>query len=266
MEDGGDSMWNWWRDSRRKKLLKSALDPALQAAGEKGAWQWSHAPVGIRSQAIQWCRIFIAEKNWEGCNGLHLTDEMKWTVASQAAMMVVKYSDWHFDNVSSILIYPDTYVVPQTTQNIGEGLQIVSDSMRQGEAWYHGPVVLNWNDIQRSKNHENYGNHIVVHELSHQMDMLNSRNADGVPPLPAQTDSEKWRKSFQSEYEMARNYVASGHNILINDYGLTSLGEFFAVSSELYFQLPHELGEYHPGVFELLLEFYQCDWREWIPR
>lgn len=44
-------------------------------------------------------------------------------------------------------------------------------------------------------------------------------------------------------------------------YGLTEEGEFFAVASELCFQLPNELAEYHPNVFELLRQFYLIDLR-----
>ncbi len=93
------------------------------------------------------------------------------------------------------------------------------------------------------------------------MDMVNSPSADGVPPLPSHVNETQWRKRFEGELRTAREFVANGHRILIDDYGLTSEGEFFAVSSELYFQLPNELAEYHPGVFELLREFYQRDWR-----
>ncbi len=53
--------------------------------------------------------------------------------------------------------------------------------------------------------------------------------------------------------------------MLLDDYGLTNLGELFAVSTELFFQLPHELARLHSDLFGLLLECYQRDWREWLP-
>ena len=34
-------------------------------------------------------RVFIAEKNWEGCGGLTVTDEMKVTIAAQACLMAL---------------------------------------------------------------------------------------------------------------------------------------------------------------------------------
>jgi MtfA peptidase len=55
--------------------------------------------------------------------------------------------------------------------------------------------------------------------------------------------------------------VSQGYRILMDDYGLTQESEFFAVASELYFQAPHELAEFHPNVHALLAQFYVTDLR-----
>jgi Mlc titration factor MtfA (ptsG expression regulator) len=92
--------------------------------------------------------------------------------------------------------------------------------------------------------------------------MINGPGADGLPPLPSQIDEHVWRTSMHREYEAARTMVAEGYNILMDDYGLTEESEFFAVASELYFQRPRELADYHPNVFELLKQFYEIDLRQ----
>ena len=61
---------------------------------------------------------------------------------------------------------------------------------------------------------------------------------------------------LQAEYELAREMVSQGHRILMDDYGLSHESEFFAVASELYFQMPETLAEYHPNVYVLLRDFY----------
>ena len=53
--------------------------------------------------------------------------------------------------------------------------------------------------------------------------------------------------------------VGQGYRILMDDYGLTQESEFFAVASELYFQSPKDLAEFHPNVYELLRQFYVTD-------
>jgi len=59
-----------------------------------------------------------------------------------------------------------------------------------------------------------------------------------------------------AEYELAREMVSQGHRILMDHYGLSHESEFFAVASELYFQMPETLAEYHPNVYVLLRDFY----------
>jgi Mlc titration factor MtfA (ptsG expression regulator) len=50
--------------------------------------------------------------------------------------------------------------------------------------------------------------------------------------------------------------ASQGQRILMDHYGLSHESEFFAVASELYFQMPETLAEYHPNVYVLLRDFY----------
>jgi len=102
---------------------------------------------------------------------------------------------------------------------------------------------------------------LVIHEFAHQLDLINSPFADGLPPLPADIDEVDWKNSMHREFQTARQDVADGHRIGLDDYGLTKESEFFAVASESFFQCPSELFRNHPRVFELLLQFYRTDLR-----
>ena len=97
------------------------------------------------------------------------------------------------------------------------------------------------------------------------MDMINGPFADGIPPLAGDVDFGNWVQSMKVELDYARQMRAEGQRIYINDYGLTSAQEFFAVGSEYFFQTPNMLAEYHPGVFTRLKEFYRVDLRPMIP-
>jgi Mlc titration factor MtfA (ptsG expression regulator) len=106
---------------------------------------------------------------------------------------------------------------------------------------------------------------LAIHEFAHQLDLINSPFADGLPPLPANIDEKRWKAGMQREFQASRSMVADGYRVFINDYGLTKESEFFAVASELYFQAPRVLAEYHPNVFELLRQFYQQDLQQLLP-
>ncbi len=68
-------------------------------------------PAEMQSKMRRLIRVFVAEKNWEGCRGLEVTEEMKVVIAAQACLLVVGWpEDFHFDHVLSILVYPSGYV------------------------------------------------------------------------------------------------------------------------------------------------------------
>ncbi|MDZ4849818.1 MAG: M90 family metallopeptidase [Pirellulaceae bacterium] len=253
-------MFGWTKNSQRRKLLKATVSDEESAQLHRALWQSTLLTVEEQSQLVRWTRIFIQEKNWEGCDGLEVTDEIKQAVAAAAGLMVMHHPEWYFDHTQSILIYPRPYVAKVVPKY--QALGLWGEYARAGETIYRGPVVLNWEDIRRAAKLHNRGHHLVIHEFAHQLDMINGPNADGLPPLPGNIDEDAWRIAMIGEYDAARSMVEQGHRIFINDYGLTDVGEFFAVASELYFQLPNELAEFHPNVFQLLKQFYAIDFRD----
>src|SRR5690606_5526637 len=101
-------------------------------------------------------QIFVAEKNWEGCNGLELTEEMRVTIAAMACLLVVGLAEEeYFDHVASILVYPDSYVA-KNVQMLGSGTLVEGPQARIGEAWYRGPVLVSWSDIQQTTRNETF--------------------------------------------------------------------------------------------------------------
>jgi Mlc titration factor MtfA (ptsG expression regulator) len=148
----------------------------------------------------------------------------------------------------------------------GYTVGIEGESVRAGETGYRKPVILNWNDVQLGARDSNDGHNLVVHEFAHQLDLINGPSADGLPPLPKDVDENQWWQSMKDELLTARTIVADGYRVFIGDYGLSEPSEFFAVSSELYFQQPHLLAEYHPNVYELLMRFYQIDLRDYLQK
>ncbi len=250
-------MFGWTKGSRRRKLLKQPVTSQDRTNLSRWLWQTNLLMLEDQDLLVKWTRIFVHEKHWEGCEGLKITDEMKYTIAAAAGLMVLRHAGWYFDHTTTILIYPRPYIA--TVDPKFQNARLGGEFARAGETIYRGPVVLNWKDIRRSAKHANGGHHLVIHEFAHQLDMINGPTADGLPPLPSSIDEQAWRTAMHDEYEAARKMVEQGYNILMDDYGLTEESEFFAVASELYFQVPSELAEFHPNVFQLLKQFYEID-------
>jgi Mlc titration factor MtfA (ptsG expression regulator) len=202
-------------------------------------------------------RIFIAEKHWEGCGGLQMTDEIKVTIAAQACLLVVGMEHNYFDRVQSILVYPYGYQarIPEMT---APGVIVEESSARLGEAHYRGPVVLSWADVVRDARHPRAGKNLVFHEFAHQLDMLDGV-INGTPPLKGPEQARRWKEIMTQEYEELRAASAEGRATLLDDYGAVNEGEFFAVATECFFDLPVEMARRHPRMYELLREYYRQD-------
>ncbi len=257
-------IFSFRRNARRRKLLNTPIEREEREAAARTVWQFKFLESGFQDNLIRWCRIFQNEKYFEGCNGFVITDAVKWSIAMSAALCVPPAAEWYFDKTETILVYPEAYVA-EVKPGIHSQFEIAGEFARSGQTIYRGPVILNWNEVQEACQSHNHGHHLAIHEFAHQMDMINGPMADGIPPLSEDVDFVKWVQSMKVELQHARQMREDGYRIYINDYGLTSAQEFFAVGSEYFFQTPNRLAEYHPGVFQRLKEFYRVDLRELLP-
>jgi hypothetical protein len=198
-------------------------------------------------------RILVAEKNWEGCGGLSVTDEIRVTVAGLASLLVLGLRENYFDRVMTILVYPATYVAED--RPLDKSGLILGDSVLLGEAHYRGPVLLSWEEICRDARRPGRGRNLVLHEFAHQLDMLNG-DADGIPDLASATQVRRWRGVMGREYRRLVHAARHGRPTLLDKYGATNRAEFFAVATECFFLRPRSLVARHPEVYELLREYF----------
>ncbi len=253
-------IWNWMINALQRMRPRPAAfevsDAELREL-ERLVWQSVLLNDSTRRTMIGWSKRFIAGKNWEGCEGFVIHPHVQRTVALNASLLVLAYPDWSFPSTQTVLIYPRPYKARSRGGDLHSGLG--GEFYRAGETRARGPIVLNWRDIELAIDPHNDGDHLILHEFAHQLDMIDDPNADGVPPLPESVEAPRWKREFMGEFEAARAAVERGNPILINDYGLTHPSEFFAVASECYFQIPRDLREYHPRLYGLLREFYITD-------
>ena len=51
-------------------------------------------------------QVFIAEKNFEGCDGLEITDRIRVVVAAQACILLLHRDTGYYPTLRTILVYP----------------------------------------------------------------------------------------------------------------------------------------------------------------
>ena len=76
---------SWLRRHRREKLLSGPFPPEWLTFLQTNVRHYRYLSEPEKRSLRDDLRIFRAEKHWEGCAGLVLTDEMKVTISAQAS-------------------------------------------------------------------------------------------------------------------------------------------------------------------------------------
>jgi Mlc titration factor MtfA (ptsG expression regulator) len=254
-------MFEWWRERRREKLLEQPFPPALLEVLERNVKHYSFLSASEKKQLRDLVQVFVAEKSWEGCGGLALTDEIKVTIAAQACLLVLALPHRLFENVESILVYPSTVVRPPEQVGVfmrPRGWIVRGPQALLGEAHQRGPVILAWDRVLRDGRRPHQGHNLVYHEFAHKLDMLDG-DADGTPPLASAEERERWRDVCERAFLELRSRIEHGRESVIDQYGAADEAEFFAVVTEHFFDQPRELQAVEPELYALLREFYRQD-------
>jgi len=242
-----------WR--RRRILSKFGVDDATwqRVAGRFSfVARLNHAE---RTRLRELATLFIHDKQISAAGGLELSQEMKLGIAVQACILVLDLGIEHYDGWVEIIVYPDEFVSGHEFRN-REGLVELDKRSYAGQAWLRGPVILSWADVEHAG--EMDGMNVVIHEFAHKLDMLNGE-ANGFPPLHAGMDRQRWSQAFNAAFQDLCRRVRAGEHTEIDPYATESPGEFFAVVSEAFFEIPDLVKAVYPQIYEQLALFYRQD-------
>src|SRR4051812_15468234 len=79
----------WLRHRRRRALLAHPFPAEWEAYLYKNVAHYRHLADAEKARLRDDVRVFVAEKHWEGCGGLSMTDEIRVTIAAQACLLVL---------------------------------------------------------------------------------------------------------------------------------------------------------------------------------
>ncbi|MFV0445961.1 MAG: zinc-dependent peptidase [Planctomycetaceae bacterium] len=255
-------LFRWWKNRRRRQILSQPFPAAWrERLDQLPLYRSLEAAQQERLRSL--VQVFVAEKNWEGLEGVIVTEEMQVTIAALACLLLLERTDeLDFDHVLSVLIYPDYFLARSGMPNEA-GIVSEYREARSGEAWYRGPVILSWEDSWEDAHRIGRPGNVVLHEFAHQLDMVNGQLVDGTPPMRNQTEYDRWVRVMEREFETLRNRCRHRQPGVMDCYGCKNPAEFFAVATETYFELPFDLQEQHPDLFDVLREFYVLDPTTW---
>lgn len=223
-------------------------------------------------QRVAW---LLASKSFTGVHGLIISDQIRLSIAVQAALPVLHLDLAVYEGWTEIVVYPGGFLIPRT--DVDEN-GVVHEYVQEasGEAWEGGPVILSWED---SSGGLADGTNVVIHEFAHKLDLY-AGEADGMPSLSAHRElaPARWRQVLDDafdRFERALTLVEEAipadvdpesqegaawfDTLPLDPYAATDKAEFFAVSSEAFFVDPAPLASALPEWYGLLALYYRQD-------
>lgn len=245
----------FYPDWRRKRTLQAPFPAPWRDILESRVPIYRKLNEPLKQSLHQRVQLFIEEKTFYGCDGFEVDDRVRLTIAGHACLLILArpYSD--YDEVRSILVYPDAYHVREVED---DGYVVSeSDQVRAGEASTFGQVVLAWTECDEAARNPDASTNVILHEFAHQLDFLDG-STDGAPPL-SPDQARQWQAAMTEAYEDLQETLDHHRTPWLDPYGATEPAEFFAVLTETFFQQPNHLRHIQPAVFEALRGFYGID-------
>jgi Mlc titration factor MtfA (ptsG expression regulator) len=252
-------MLGWYRRHRRQRVLAAPYPEGWETVLGTNVKHYSLLGEAERARLRDDLRILVAEKEWEGCGGLSVTEEMQVTIAAQASLLLLGIEHDYFASVLSVLVYPATFQIPRSRWRDREPLV---DGM-DGQAVQRGPVILAWDAVLAEGKDPRCGHNVVIHEFAHQLDFLDGY-FNGAPGSHDPRQAERWYRVMTREYRRLQRNLDLGRGTFFGPYAGTNEGEFFAVVSERFFTRPAPLRRWHSDLYEVLAEYYRVDPCAWF--
>jgi Mlc titration factor MtfA (ptsG expression regulator) len=192
---------------------------------------------------------FLADVRIEGV-GIALEPIDKLMVASSAIIPVFGLEeDWKYKNLSSVLLYPDTF--NKEFQFEGAERSILG---MVGEGYMNGQMILSRSALVQGFSNAADKENTAIHEFVHLLDKSDGAT-DGVPDnLMKHEYTVPWVKMIHQEMQNIEKGKSD-----INPYAITNEAEFFAVVSEYFFEKPKQLKAKHPQLYQMLSETFLQD-------
>ncbi len=245
--------WKNWRDARRVRKMGYTREEWEAAVGD---WPLMARFEGQERTALFDLSLrFLARKSIASGGGFAHTDAIWLKVATSACVSILYLGLHWYDGWYTVMLYEGAFI-PNRPPLSEDGVVHAQGPVLAGEAWHQGPVILSWDAICDACAPDNRASNVVIHEMSHKLDMRRN-GANGRPPLHTGMNPKQWHDTFTACWEELLSDYQHHRPMPVDVYALTGPGEFFAVCSEAFFEGPDQLYKDWPALYRLLAQFYR---------
>jgi len=187
--------------------------------------------------------LFLSEVYIEGVQ-LEINDLDKLLVACSAVIPVFGFKEWHYFNLSGVLLYPDYF---------DEDLQFADSAKSRnigglvGTGRFEKQMILSNRALHQGFDNTTDKSNTGIHEFVHLIDKMDGAT-DGISErLLGHQYVIPWLDLMHKSMEEINDDKSD-----IREYGGTNQAEFFAVASEYFFERPDLLESKHPELYAML--------------
>lgn len=251
-------IFGFFKQRRRERLRAQPTPAEWHSILARNLSIFRRLPPEDQVELLGHVNVFLAEKNFEGCGGLELTDEIRVTIAAQACLLLLHRKTDYYPQLTSILVYASGYTVPGERYLGGDVWEDGGQDLLGHTERHLRSLVLAWDAAKHGAAHSSDGQNLVLHEFAHQLD-FEDYGTDGAPALATRTEYLDWARVMKREFDALRAAEEAGLPTVLDTYGTTNPAEFFAVATEAFFERPHALRERHPELYAELARFFRQD-------
>lgn len=173
----------------------------------------------------------------------------KLLVAASAVIPIFRFPKWRYINFSEVLLYPSSF--NEKFETSGPDKRIMG---MVGTGYMDGKMILSKPALHHGFSNESDKKNTAIHEFVHIIDKADG-SIDGIPEVLMEKQyAIPWLDLIQQKIDDI--YVKKSD---INPYGATNRTEFFAVTSEYFFERPKLLAKKHPVLYKAMEEIFNHD-------
>ncbi|TYC18049.1 zinc-dependent peptidase [Bizionia gelidisalsuginis] len=191
---------------------------------------------------------FLSEVTIEGVK-LELEDLDRILIAASAVIPVFGFKEWYYNNLSGIILYPDTFNSDLQFADQNKDRRILG---MVGNGRFENQMLLSRRALRQAFKNDTDKLNTPVHEFVHLIDKMDGIT-DGIPEQLLGRDYIKpWLELMHHEMQAINNDTSD-----IRKYASFNEAEFFAVVSEYFFERPQLFKKKHPELFKMLVLCFQ---------
>lgn len=240
-------MFGAFRRIKRRSIAARPVPEFWVNVLEKHVGFFAKLDATERKLFLEKLHVFLEEKSFIGAKGFAVTEEVKLVIAAQAIRLILYLDISYYDRLSEIVVYPYDY-----KRSPDE-----NETAYCGEVDDWSVVVLSWPSVLEGLAVANDGFSPGLHEFAHVLDRATG-TFNGTPALRKKAHYKDWA-TVMSRHFLKLQKGAANQIAVLDDYGAENEAEFFAVSTETFFECPYEMRELLSDLYGELKRFYGYD-------